>query len=173
MSRLAFVVFVLFAATVLVESRRCRYVMTYALCDKQCCGKESDMYCLDSCVNGTCSADDDCGTGCCTNGKCRESSSNCGAEKSAIIALVVTGLVVTIAVAGSFALICYCRRRRRQPGMVIVTTVPRNITVVRTTDAAPLMAEDHQQLIQEERGTTSVPKEMVGLPSVSPPAYTA
>lgn len=125
MSRLVFLVLVLLAAVLLVESRRCENLITGEVCDKQCCGKEDDlsMRCQDSCVNVTCSVNDDCGNGCCgSNGKCKGPSSECDTEKVIVIIVVTVVLVLIISGVVTCVLICVCRRRRKQPGMVLLVS---------------------------------------------------
>ncbi|CAB3999039.1 Hypothetical predicted protein [Paramuricea clavata] len=121
MNKLAVVISVLFAVVCVVEARRCRYAFTYAICEKQCCGKEDDMLCLTSCENITCSSNEDCGKSCCKNGKCgHPNSSDCGETLSTIIAVVVSVGIVVAIILGTVFLVRYCRRRRPAPGMVIL-----------------------------------------------------
>ena len=121
MNKLAVVISVLFAVVCVVEARRCRYALTYAICEEQCCGTEDDMLCLESCENITCSSNEDCGKSCCKNGKCgHPNSSDCGETLSTIIAVVISVGIIVAIILGTVFLVRYCRRRRPAPGMIIL-----------------------------------------------------
>ena len=124
MSKFAVAICVLFVALCVVEARKCYYIPTGGICQGQCCGKEDDMYCLNSCENVSCSSHDDCGRGCCRNEKCgpptnSEKCDNSDAIIALVVALVCAGVVATVA-----ALIMYfCRLRKKSsvtPGMRII-----------------------------------------------------
>ena len=118
MSKFAVGMCSLFAAVcAVIEARECYYEFTWVACEKQCCGKEEGLYCLDTCENITCSSDEQCGTSCCENGKCGKK--NCSPptnspqrEQMERIVILIIGafslgtLIVAIAV-----LICYRSRR--------------------------------------------------------------
>lgn len=122
------VITLVFAVTLLsVESRRCQYVDIWHYgqeCQKQCCGKEDDMQCLDSCTNISCSGNDDCGKGCCDGRFCVPDSSECEKEKSYIVIITVVVLCVIILLIVLATVLCVwcCRRTRQQPGMVLLVS---------------------------------------------------
>lgn len=121
MNKFAFVTAVLFVVVCFADARRCRYTLTYQICQEQCCGLEDDMLCLKSCENITCSSNDDCGNSCCKNGKCGPpDSSDCGETVSTIIAVVVSVSIIVAIIIGTVLLVRFCRRRRATPGMVIL-----------------------------------------------------
>ena len=121
MSKIAAITSVLFIAVCVIEARQCRYAFGGAICEKQCCGEEWAMKCLDSCENASCSSNDDCGKSCCENGKCGPPDSmKCGEVVSTIIAVVVSVAIIVAIIVGTVFLVRYCRRRRPAPGMVIL-----------------------------------------------------
>lgn len=112
---------VLVAVVCVVEARQCQYTWTRRVCEQQCCGVENDMRCLKNCENITCSTNEDCGKSCCVKGKCGPpSSSDCGETISTIIAVVVSVAIIIAVVVVTVFLVRYCRRRRSNPGMVIL-----------------------------------------------------
>ncbi len=127
MNKLLVAICMLFVVVCVVEARQCRYTLTYMLCEKQCCGEEGDMKCIESCENSSCSTDDDCGKSCCKNGKCGPpQSTSCSkpvsrdVAKSIIIAVVVSLAVVIAITVGAVLLAKYCCYTRPTPGMVIL-----------------------------------------------------
>jgi hypothetical protein len=121
MNKLTSVLSILFIAVCVIEARQCRYAFTGATCEKQCCGEEFAMRCLESCENATCSSNDDCGKSCCEKGKCGPpDSTHCGEVVSTIIAVVVSVTIIVAIEVGTVFLVRYCRRRRPAPGMVIL-----------------------------------------------------
>ena len=98
MQKLAHGIFLFLAFVCVVETKECFYPFQGKACEKQCCGN-SDLQCLDSCENVTCSSDDDCGTSRCKNGRCGpEVSSNTAiiAAVSAAVACCIFALVIIV-----------------------------------------------------------------------------
>ena len=69
MKKLSVAICVLFVAVCAIEARDCIYFSDYCV-GKECCGEIGDLRCSESCENFNCSSHDDCGTSCCSNGKC-------------------------------------------------------------------------------------------------------
>ena len=109
---------VLFVAVYVIEARDCHYELTWVACEKQCCGKEDDLYCLDSCENITCSSHEDCGRSCCEDGKCGKQ--NCdlptnSAQQDKVertVVLIIGALSLGVIIVAIAVLIYYRRRRR-------------------------------------------------------------
>ena len=122
MDKLIVLLSTLFVVVCVIDARRCRYTMTFEICKEQCCGVESDMYCLESCEGIKCSSNEDCGKSCCNkNGTCgRPNAPGCGETVSTVIAVVVSVSIVVSIIFSTVCLVRYCRRRRQNPGMVIL-----------------------------------------------------
>ena len=119
MSKFAVATCVLFVAVCVIEARECYYKLTGGKCLKQCCGKEADMYCLNSCENVACSSHADCGRSCFKNGKCGPpTSAQCDYTNTIIAVVCAVGLTAIIVFI--FVLIRYCRCRKSASGMVIL-----------------------------------------------------
>lgn len=119
--KFAVVIVILFFIVVVAEGRRCRYFISGVECSEECCGKEDDMRCLKSCKNVACSNSDDCGKGCCKNGKCTApDGSTCEDTVTTIIAVCVAVGIVVVIIVAVFFLVRYCRRRSANPGMIIL-----------------------------------------------------
>ncbi len=71
MNRLPLMVFVLLLiGSQTSQERVCKYKFAGTLCLKHCCGEPSRLSCRDSCDGVACSLSDDCGYGCCKDGRC-------------------------------------------------------------------------------------------------------
>ena len=118
MSKFAVSMCVLFATVYVIEARDCYYEFTSVACEKQCCGKEDDLYCLDSCENITCSSNEDCGSSCCEDGKCGKKhcdppTNSAQQDKIKRIVILLIGALSLGGIIVAIAVLIYYRHRRR------------------------------------------------------------
>ena len=120
MYKFGIVLCTLFVAVCVVGGRKCRYRFLGMMCEKQCCGKTNDLKCLDSCENVACSDSDDCGKGCCKNGKCGPPTSHSCSDTIITAVIILSIILPTAIIAGIVWKCCRCKRSTQTDMVILV-----------------------------------------------------